>query len=44
MGLLLPIPMWDTLANTLGAWRQAGQRPLSDHWAFPLYQRVKAAS
>ena len=36
-------PMWDTLADTLGAWRHSGKRPLHDHWAFPLFQRAMAA-
>ncbi|TVR13007.1 MAG: hypothetical protein EA401_07865 [Planctomycetota bacterium] len=33
---------WDTMAQTLGEWRQGACRPLSQHWIYPLYQRALA--
>ena len=34
--------MWDSLAQTLGAWRCGSKRVLTEHWAYPLFQRTQA--
>lgn len=34
---------WDTLANSLGAWRSGACRPLPEHWLQPLFARASAA-
>jgi len=34
--------MWDTMVADLGSWRAGSCRPLSEHWAYPLWQRAQA--